>query len=186
MDGEVLWTPAEGTGLEHLRLHADAQGARADGLIIGVEAGRPFRLHYTLRCDAGWRTRELWIAVTAARVRHLRLTSAGDGRWTDGGGAALPALDGCIDVDLTATPFTNTLPIRRLGLRPGESGEIAVAWVDAATLAVTAERQRYTCLETGPEGGRYRFEALGGEFVAEIDVDAEGLVVAYPGLFRRV
>jgi hypothetical protein len=89
-------------------------------------------------------------------------------------------------VDLLPTPFTNTLPIRRLRLAVGDSREILVAYVTVPGLELSAARQRYTRLE--PRDGRdvYRFEGLGSGFVAEVTVDAEGLVVDYPGLFRRV
>jgi uncharacterized protein len=85
-----------------------------------------------------------------------------------------------MDIDFAATPFTNTLPVRRLDLQPGESAEIAVAYIDAHSLGVMPIRQRYTCLESGADGGRYRFEALPyaalpDGFSAELSVDAMGL-----------
>ncbi|HZA22643.1 MAG TPA: putative glycolipid-binding domain-containing protein, partial [Dehalococcoidia bacterium] len=52
-------------------------------------------------------------------------------------------------------------------------------------LLVGAERQRYGCLEDQTDSGHYRFEALPSGFTAELPVDAEGLVIDYPGLFRR-
>ena len=39
-------------------------------------------------------------------------------------------LVGCEYVDISETPFTNTLVIRRLGLTPGESADISVAYFD--------------------------------------------------------
>jgi uncharacterized protein len=50
---------------------------------------------------------------------------------------------------------------------------------------VGPERQRYGCLEAQADGGLYRFDALTSGFTAELPVDAEGLVIDYPGLFRR-
>jgi hypothetical protein len=94
-----------------------------------------------------------------------------------------PDLAGAIDVDLTATPFTNTLPVRRLELRNGQAEVIAVVYVEIPSLTVVARRQRYTCLEPGR---RYRFESLESGFTREIEVDDDGLVRTYPGLFRRV
>ena len=44
--------------------------------------------------------------------------------------------------------------------------------------------QRYTCLERGETGGRYRYES--GDFSVDLPVDADGLVVDYPGYWRRV
>lgn len=40
-----------GPGLEHLRLVASNDGAVANGLVIGLEAGRPLRIGYEVRCD---------------------------------------------------------------------------------------------------------------------------------------
>ena len=39
-------------------------------------------------------------------------------------------LVGCKYVDISETPFTNTLVIRRLGLTPGESADISVPYFD--------------------------------------------------------
>jgi hypothetical protein len=115
--------------------------------------------------------------------RGLDLSSDGAGRWTDRSGTPLPDLAGAIDVDLTATPFTNTLPIRRLGLRSGQAETITVVYVEVPALTVVASRQRYTCLEPGR---RYRFESLDSGFTRDIEVDDDGLVLTYPDLFRRV
>ena len=46
---------------------------------------------------------------------------------------------------------------------------------------MSADPQRYTRLAERT----YRFESLGGGFVRDIEVDEHGLVVTYPGLFRR-
>ena len=57
-----------------------------------------------------------------------------------------------------------------------------VAYVALPELTVTIDPQRYTCLD---RDRRYRFESLDGDFTRDIEVDAGGLVVTYPGLFRR-
>jgi hypothetical protein len=186
MEREVMWAPWEQPGLEHLRLTPHDGGAGADGLIVGIERERTFRARYEVRCDARWRVREMRVALLGSDRPALALLADGAGHWTTAGGDGVPALAGCIDVDISATPFTNTLPIRRLGLQPGESAELAMAYVDVPELRVAPARQRYTCLAARPDGGLYRFEALPGGFTADLPVDADGLVLDYPGLFRRV
>src|SRR5215207_3261813 len=180
-----MWAPWERPGLEHLRLVTSDGGVVANGLVIGVEAGRPFRIGYEMRCDSQWRVREVRAAAPDSELPVLDLLADGEGHWRRGGGELLPELDGCIDVDISATPFTNTLPIRRLGLEPGQSKELAVAYIRVPELLVGAERQRYDCLEARADGGLYRFEALPSGFTAELPVDADGLVLDYPGLSRR-
>jgi hypothetical protein len=186
VEREVMWTPWEVPGLEHLRLvTSDDGGVVANGLVIGLEAGRPFRIGYEIRCDNLWRVREVRLAVPELERPVLELLADGQGHWEKWGGESVPKLDGCIDVDISATPFTNTLPIRRLELKPGESEELAVTYILVPELLVGPERQRYGCLETREDSGLYRFEALPSGFTAKLPVDADGLVIDYPGLFRR-
>ena len=185
MEHEIMWAPWEGPGLEHLRLVTSDGGVVANGLVIGLEAGRPFRIGYEIRCDRRWRVREIRAAAPDSERPVLELLADGEGHWKRGGGEPVPELDGCIDVDISGTPFTNTLPIRRLGLKPGESIDVDVAYIRVPELLVGPERQRYGCLEARADGGLYRFEALPSGFTAELVVDADGLVIDYPGLFRR-
>jgi uncharacterized protein len=191
MARDVLWTPWDAPGLEHLRLEVDAETISADGAIIAILDGEVFRASYQIVCDAAWRVRDVRIVTSHPATIVLDLHADGDGHWSNMSGEPLPALDGCVDVDFAVTPFTNTLPIRRLGLQPGESAEVGVVYIDAPSLDVTPIRQRYTCLESSADGARYRFEALPyaalpDGFSAELSVDADGLVLDYPPLFRRV
>jgi len=185
MDRHVLWQAWTGPGLESLRVVADGDGVRAESVAIGLSAGKAYTIRYGLRCDTGWRVRTLE-AWTLGEAAVLALSSDGSGRWTGPDNRHVPALDGCFDVDLPSTVFTNTLPIRRLGMVPGWSEELSVVYVGVPDLSLSVARQRYTCLTWGPDGGRYRFEALGSDFTAEIALDGDGLVVEYPRLARRV
>lgn len=182
---EVMWWAWDGPGLGHLRLAVRDSGASADGLILGVTDGRPFRLAYEVRCDAYWRVRSARVGVPGESPK-VELFSDGEGTWTGPDGRALPYLEGCEYVDLSETPFTNTLPIRRLGLSPGESAKITAAYLDGNGLQPWPEPQCYTCLEKDEGSGLYRFLSLDGGFTADLPVDADGLVLDYPGLFKRV
>ena len=175
------WQDWDGEGLEHLVLDGREYQVLADSFVIGQGEGQPFALAYRIACDEAWRTTNV-IVWRVGEAAALELVRDHTGKWRDGE-VPLPALDGATDVDITCTPFTNTLPIRRLGLAAGQSADIAVAYIDVPSLTVTADPQRYTCLE---QMHRYRFESLDSDFVREIEVDEHGLVVNYPGLFKRV
>lgn len=185
MHRSLRWATEEGDGLEYCAIRSTPQGVMAEGVTIApgfgnLAEGEPFGCRYAVRCDGHWRVRQ--VEVNVAGGARLLLRADGEGRWSGADGAPLPALDGCIDVDLACTPFTNTLPIRRLGQALRERQEIRVAYIVLPELAVMASRQAYTLLEAG----RYRFESLSDPFQAELETDADGLVVRYPGLFRRV
>jgi hypothetical protein len=182
----ICWVPVwrqgrEGVGLEHLIL---SERAAESTVLAFDEDDRAFRLSYWLAWDAGWRLRTARLEVrTEAGTRSLALDTDGAGHWRDGAGRDRPDLEGCLDIDIWPTPFTNTFPIRRAPLAVGERREFVMAWVSAPALTVRPMRQGYTRL-----GERlYLYENLGGSaFRAELPVDEDGVVVDYEGVFRRI
>ena len=85
------------------------------------------------------------------------------------------------------SPFTNTLPIRRLPAPAlGAPVALAVAYVTLPELTVRPADQEYTLLERQPDGARWRFRSLDSDFTAELSVDQAGLVRDYPGIARRL
>jgi hypothetical protein len=185
----IYWHPWEDPGLEHLSLEFGDTGITATGLVLRMLDGQHLRCRYELETDETWRFRSLCFAVAdSGSGDNTRLALARDeaGAWTVNGASA-PELDGCTDVDIQVTPFTNSLPIRRLGLDTGKSAGIRVAYVPVPELDVRPAEQRYTCLDAlGPAGGRYRYEGLFRDFTAELPVDGDGLVLDYAETFRRV
>ena len=188
MTREVFWATVQEPGFEHLALSVDREGLRADGAVIGVidTPPRPFRLHYTIACYADFRVRAVTVTLSHPTIRGVALHADGIGNWRDEAGMELTSLRGCVDVDIMTTPFTNTLPIRRLEWTAGRSQTLPVAYVTVPTLAVSMEHQRYTCLERSLGASRFRFESLATGFTAELQVDADGLVIEYSDIFRRV
>ena len=189
MQRHVMWSPWAGPGLEHLYLLQQQEGIVADGLILGVQEQAPFRVHYEIHCDLQWRLRAVHLSLLSGSSQSLHLLTDGEGVWTTESGETIPLPKGCLDVDISATPFTNTLPTRRLALQPGSSTTLSMVYIAVPQMQVEVTQQRYTCLEIAPSGGRYRFESLTNgvsRFSAELPVDRDGLVVDYPGLFRRV
>lgn len=177
---EVRWTPEEGEGVEHLAFDARADGFYAESVVVGEREGRAFGLMYRVKCDLQWRTLHAWLKVTGGP--ELELHGDGEGNWRDGHGLVLPSLTGCIDIDIAATPFTNTLPIRRLQLAKGVREPITVVFISTPDLQVSRVAQAYTCIESGSE---YRYEGIDTGFAAELTVDADALVIDYPMMFAR-
>jgi hypothetical protein len=174
------WRDADGVGLQHLALTRAPGVITAEGMILsGGEA--PFAARYRLLLDGRWRVRRLAVAVLGVEA-PLVLLADGKGGWTGADGAALPALEGVVDVDLSASPVTNTLPIRRLRVAVGRSAEVDTAYVSFPSLAVTRDPQRYT----RSEDRRWRYESRDGDFARDITVDEDGVVLDYEGLFSRV
>lgn len=181
-----MWTRTdvpEGLGLGTLTPRPDGYGLEAGETVI--EDGEAFSTRFGVDTDLAWVTRRVRVEVLSAQGSSRLELTARDGSWALGDGTPLPDLLGCFDVDVAATPLTNTLPIRRLGLRPGEHRDIAVAWVHVPSLTVRRVRQRY--LRNGPADGLDHYTYSDPEHGRyRLSVDARGLVVDYEGLARRV
>lgn len=163
-------------------MQSDADGWRLRGLVLAMPGEVPVRVEYDIDVDHGWRTRHVSIDLESGeRHEQVQLTRDPQGRWTRGG-RHLSALDACEDVDLSVTPSTNTLPIRRLGLAIGARRAVAAAWVRFPELTIERLDQVYTRIGEH----RYRYESGGGAFTAELDVDAAGIVRNYPPVWERV
>jgi hypothetical protein len=129
--------------------------------------------NYSIRTDLGWRTREAQVeSLLNGRHAEVRL-QVRQGRWFVNG-KAREDLTGCVDVDLGASPVTNTLPIKRTGLSVGEKVDLTAAWVRFPALDVVPLRQSYERLRPS----RYIYRSSNG-FKAELITDGFGLVKKY-------
>ena len=202
LPGSLFWGRRDTSGAEHALVDVRS-GLHARGTALAVDP-IPYSARYELRTGPDWATTSLEVSTEGAGwSRTLRLESE-DARWrmstaergdldaalTASGhaGAGLPgtedpdSLYGAFDVDLTGSPLTNTLPIRRLGLlkaEPGVAHRVSVAWVLLPSLEVVQADQIYTALGDG----RVRF--ANETFSADLVVDDDGFVVEYPGLAER-
>jgi uncharacterized protein len=173
-------------GFEVLFLHREPGGYRFDGHVTAVEEGRAWSVRYAISVDRSWAARDAHVVGESAQgTSELRLERDGNGHWRIDGRPA-PGLDGCVDVDLEASAFTNAFPVHRLSLAVGRQGEAPAAYVRAPGLEVERLEQSYERLESGGEEARYAYEAPVFDFGAELVYDEFGLVLDYPGIAVRV
>ncbi len=172
----VLWQASDG-GSEVCVHERAGSGWRLRGTVLTHEAKQPIELRYAVTVDSTWATTgvEVLVAMAGGDPRELAELSH---VWC--GKERPPEYSDCVDVDLSFTPATNTLPIRRLGLEIGEEAEIHVAWLVWPELTVQRVQQRYTRLAED----RYRYGQ--DAFEAELTVDRQGLVLEYEGLWRAI
>ena len=178
---EVRWASEESEGIEHLAFDASGGAIRVESVVVGQRYGKAYGLCYTVHCDAHWRA--TYAAFRVMGGKAFAMYGDGQGHWRDSEGRTLEAIEGCIDIDIAATPFTNSLPIRRLKLARGERRPIEVAYIAAPGLVPKRVEQAYVCIEPDRE---YRYEGIFRDFTADLRVDEDGLVIDYPTLFRRL
>jgi uncharacterized protein len=185
MHRDIIWEWADRAGLEHLSLDIAPDGITADGAVVVALDGSAVRLGYRVRCDALWRVEEAALSVEQdGAQRSLRLVHDAAGGWRVDG-APRPDLDCCSDIDIMTSPFTNTLPIRRLAMVADAATVIRVVYIRVPDLTVSAVDQEYTRLDPATPPRRFRYRNIDNSFTAELAVDTDGIVLDYPGLWRR-
>jgi uncharacterized protein len=200
----LFWRRLDTAGAEHV-VYSERGGFKARSTMVAATPIQ-FTARYEVVTDDGWNTVRCEVTSEGAGfLRSVRLERA-TGRWrvtaSEQGnldavmlaaGHPRPAQPGseepgklhqALDVDISFSPLTNTLPIRRLhlldaGAGVGTSRSVVVAWILLPSLEVIESAQTYRVV------GDHVFRFSSGDFSAEIDVDEQGYVMHYPGLAER-
>ncbi len=180
----VVWKSLLIDGADYCSLWRTTEGWLLKGTVVGVLKDKdrePMLAQYEIHCDENWLTHRVQVQRSiGSDIKSLSLNVESHGGWRSSD-KELPALRGCDDIDLSVTPATNTLPIRRLNFQVGSSESLIAAWVKFPDLTIEPLSQRYTRLA----GNTYRYESNTG-FSADIVVDDLGLVTSYPGGWKRL
>jgi hypothetical protein len=174
----ILWQDISTGALDRCRLDVGMNGLRLGGTVLTAAYDNPLEIRYLVATDENGLTRRVELELDDEHPRVL--LADGSGRWHWDGGPEMTDASGALDVDLTVTPATNTLPIRRLKIDVGQAADLLMAWVQFPGLEVIPSEQRYERLAAD----RWKFST--GDFEAELVVDEDGLVLDYGGLFRSL
>jgi uncharacterized protein len=172
----------EGQGHSMARVERLENGWLCNAAEVLIDPQGTIACTFTVWLDQHWTTREVEVhAVTTEGSKRFSLKADAARHWWRDGHPA-PDLAGCVDVDVAATPLTNTFPIRRLAsLAVAEHRTMPVAWIEVPTLEVTMVEQTYRRL--GPDRWEYS-DPTHGSF--ELSVDDHGFVIDYEGFASRV
>jgi hypothetical protein len=177
----MFWRRLDTPGHDACRVERRESGWRLEGTAVFLHDGTPARLDYRVACDRAWRSTEGevsgWLGERPVGYRIARTPA---GAWILDE-AAVPGLDGIVDLDYGFTPATNLLAIRRLALAEGQSAEAPAAWLDVAAGMLVLLPQRFA--RRGE--ARIWYEAPSVGYAAELEVTPLGFIRRYPGLWEE-
>jgi len=194
MERLLVWRGLGEWRAELARVRLEDDRLSAQGTQIGVEP-IAYKLDYTLETGPRFVTRSLVLSGRGEGwIRTLALRRSEEDGWQidaeHEGSAPLEPPGGevadfaeALDCDLGLCPLTNTMPVLREGLLAGgEARDFVMAWVKVPDLSVHRSEQRYEPIDerTVRYVGKHR------DFVGELQLDADGLVVRYPELAERL
>ncbi|HSE61759.1 MAG TPA: putative glycolipid-binding domain-containing protein [Candidatus Saccharimonadales bacterium] len=178
---KIIWQALAWQGEERFEIIFDESFIRASGNLAGeTEEGEVYALAYTIILSPEWRIETATIQNDRTG-KNLQLTHQKN-HWFDGAGKHLAEFDGLEYIDISLTPFTNTLPIKceDFTSEPGRH-KVSTIYIDLPSFDLYATNQFYTKL--GPFTFAYEDEET-PDFNAAIQVDEDGLVTDYQCLFE--
>ncbi|MFB5662579.1 putative glycolipid-binding domain-containing protein [Alteribacillus sp. HJP-4] len=175
-----IWRNEETTGLEYAEVEELSDKIHVNSTIIN---GSPsaYKADYFFLLTKQWEVVNIRVII-AASGRRLHLRKKGE-KWLDADKKELPELTGAIDVDISATPFSNTLPIKRLSWETGHKKEFEMVYIELPSLQLQKLTQYYTLQEKTERGFTFTYEC--NDYQTKIYMDEDGFVISYPGVFTR-
>jgi hypothetical protein len=182
MQKNILWRGIANQSLENCILTSTKNYIEINSVIIGLHEQVIYKVEYFIKTNKDWEATFFEIKSTlAGENQSFGFESDGKGNWITNGKPA-EQFNGCIDIDISLTPFTNTLPINRLNLSENERQKINILYIDILNRQIKPVQQHYTRLSKY----KYKYENVPNDFEAIITVDEFGLIVNYPELFERI
>lgn len=184
----LAWAGVDCLRLEVARVALGGRGLRATGSMVSVQHDgiEAYSASYSLVTDEAGVVQRLTVRTTRAQgEQHVTLTRSEEGIWLvdHGQGAARTNYGGALDVALAFSPLFTPLPVRRLGLHRGAARhDLPVVFVALPSLEVYRVSQTYRTVSLGEPAV---VSISSDSFAAELTVDADGLMLEYPGLAHR-
>jgi len=175
----ALWRRIDTPGHDACRLEELSAGWALHGCAVVLHAGEPANLSYSVTCDRAWRTLSGRIAGAVGTQMMDFVVERADGNvWTLNGERF--DFEGLDDLDLSFTPATNLLQIKRVPLAVGEAVRLPAVWfnLEGGTLSkleqIYERRDDLTLNYSAPDVG---YEGL-------LELAPNGFVRRYPGLWE--
>lgn len=137
-------------------------------------------LDYVIRCTDNWQTLDADIAGTHGDLDVRLHIDHRNGGWHVND-TPQTGLMGATDIDLSFTPATNLIPLRRLAKQQDDTLTIRAAWLHypAAKLAPLDQSYKRT-----PTYGLVSYQAEQTAFSTTLEVNDAGFVTLYPDLWH--
>ncbi|QCB52479.1 hypothetical protein E5720_11250 [Rhodococcus sp. PAMC28707] len=171
--------------MESVRVQLSGNRIKAAGRIIGGACAEhpAFSASYDLVTDEEGVTSRLSLRTfVAGGEKQASVSRDDEGYWMieNSSNHQRSTYNGALDVDVSFSPFFNTLPIRRLELHTDASEvQVPVIYVNLLDLSIQQAELTYS---SGADG----IHVLSPVSTSTLKVDSDGFVLDYPGLAERI
>lgn len=180
---EIFWENQETAGCEYLKQKNNEEKIYVESTTIYFDNqfNKPAKIDYQIIMNDSWEI--ICVNIQNEDLKELKLTSNGKGKWFDHTGHELPELSGAIDIDISSTPFSNSLPINRYIWKINQKRDFQMVLVSTPSLEIQKVPQTYTYVSE--RNGIRVFKYESNHYATFISVDKAGYVLDYPNVFIR-
>ncbi|WP_114818975.1 putative glycolipid-binding domain-containing protein [Chryseobacterium sp. KLBC 52] len=177
----LIWKGIFYQSLEYFNLQSDDINYTVESKIIGCLEDKIYSIEYKIHIDKDWLVQDFLIESEINKVKRILTGKKIQDQW-EINNVINPEINDFKFIDISLTPFTNTLPINNLKLSENSSQKIDVIYIDVFNHHIRPVQQQYTRTAVN----QYLYENVETDFKAEISVDESGLVTNYPELFKKI
>ena len=177
---KIIWKGIYYQSIENCVITISESDIDIKSQIIGHHQDFIYNIEYYIKTNKQWETQYF---IIDSEINHLKTKIEAEkvnDNWIING-EQKNELKLCTDIDISLTPFTNTLPINRLKFNIEQKNKIDVLYINILEQKIIPVQQNYTKLSEF----EYKYENISNDFEAIIKVDETGLVINYPELFER-
>jgi hypothetical protein len=185
----ISYSSPDGQKVETVRVAIAGLALRATGYIVSPDAPA-YGASYSIVVGNDGQTRRITVRCDDVRgERSLSLTRSPGAPWiaeTVSGSAPQPALADAVDIYISGSAFSASLPIRRVGLQStvGSEGEVTVASIALPDLTLAPVVHRGRTEAVSEDGAEIDYTGSYGH--RKVWVDAEGILTGTEGLTERI
>ena len=176
----INWKGIIYNSIENCKVKKEGDYLFVDSKIVGTFETKSYSIDYTLKINLNWEIQSFEIYTHVDTLKSIIQGNKIDSTWEIN--KELRNEFSNIDfIDISLSPFTNTLPINNLNIGIGDETTIKVIYLNILENKIEVLQQKYIRIAEC----KYKFENIPNDFEAEIEVDEYGFVMYYPELFKQ-
>lgn len=182
MQNNIIWEGHNYNSVENCNILTNDNGYEAAATISVCLDDCVCNVEYIIRINQNWESEYCKITNRIeGGAKTLELQRNSGDKWLVNG-VLEKKFEGYDGIDISITPFANTLAINRKKLQEEESIEMRIIYIDVIKMKCEPIAVRYTRLSES----EVEYENLTNEYNVVLDVDENGFIKNYPGFFKQL
>ena len=177
----VNWKGIKYNSLENMKCIRVADTFRISSKISGNFNNCNFVCDYSLETTLNWEVKNFEIEFVTNECDKKFIGKNYNGKWVING-IEEALYNNVTFIDISLTPFTNTLPIKNINFEKNIEQNISVIYLDVLGSNISLVQQAYKKITDT----KFSYKNFQSNFETDILVDNDGFVLDYPNLFKRV